>query len=87
MVIFDNCTILDHEFTYAEDDVSSGNVIVRMAHDALAEALAHGRVHNRQKMASLVSLIVEKVRRRGDSRREEKNWVTVGRKGEMGYTC
>jgi hypothetical protein len=43
-------TILDHGSTYAEDNVSSGNVILRMAHDALIEwARAHGRGHCRQK--------------------------------------
>jgi hypothetical protein len=54
-------TITDHGSTYAEDNVSSGNVILRMAHDALVEwARAHGRGHCRQKIASLGSSIVER---------------------------
>ena len=52
-------TIPDHGCTYAEDNVSSGNVIFRMAHDALVEWVwAHGRRgHCRQKIASLGSSI------------------------------
>jgi hypothetical protein len=61
---------VDTEYTvfHAEDNVSSGNVIVRMAHDALVEwARAHGRGHcHRQKIASLGSSIVERNWRRGE---------------------
>jgi hypothetical protein len=60
MVSIDNGAILDNGSTYAEDDISSKNVVLSMAHDAVAAwHRAHGRAHNRQWVASLGSLVVE----------------------------
>lgn len=71
-IVIDNCTILDHGCTYAEDDVSSGDVILSMARNALADcARAHGRVHDRQWLASLGRKSWS-VNRRGERYRREK---------------
>ena len=81
----------DHKFTYAEDDVSSGNVILRMAHGALAEQArvrAHGRTHDRQKLASRVVNRGESPKKGGGIRRREGGKIGDSwEEGEMGYTC
>ena len=52
---------VDHACTYAENNVSSSDVIIGAAHDALGSRVwAHGRSHDRQKVVTVASLPVVK---------------------------
>ena len=74
---------VDHRSTYTEDNVSSSDVIINTAHDALGSRVwAHCRIHDRQRVVTVASVPVVKRDRnenRGeDVEREEK--VIVGKK-------
>jgi hypothetical protein len=84
--------IVDHRFTYTENDVASGDVMINTAHNALGTRVrAHGRSHNRQKVVTVASLPVVKRDRnetRGGRRRKEgKKLGDCWEEREVGYTC